>query len=370
MKIGIITYHRAINYGAVLQAFALTNFLRQLGVEAEIIDYRNDMLEKLYARSLIKLRFTPSGIIKYIFKNRYKNKTYDKFQQFIISNSLLSPMSYNRYDIKNTNMIYDVFLTGSDQVWNYRGHGFDDNYFLKFVNVDNKKYSYAASFGLSVIPAQYKNRYRDLLKSFQCLSVREEQGIMIIKEQLGIFKNKAITSIDPTLLLNADAWRKIVFDTDNHLPEKYILVYTFGMTSTLLQFIYTLSAKNNLPIFQITDDFKKTKRIKNIKEVGPKEFIDLFSKATYVITNSFHGTAFSINFNKQFFVELLPGRFMVNSRLENILDLFELKRRLIINGQCSDLDNVIDFESINAILEKEREKSIRYLKDIIRDNNE
>lgn len=360
-KIGIITFHRAINYGAILQVYALQKKIEQLGGKCEVLDYRNDILEARHKEKSFSDIKNLKDILRYILIYRNYNKKHKKFRNFINENISLSRV-YNFEELEELSDKYDLFITGSDQVWNYSITNFDTAYFLDFVNDSVKKNSYAASFGISNIPKELKNKYYELLKDYNHMSLRELQGANIIKQ---LYDKEVDVVLDPTLLLNKNEWVNIA--NNNLIKDKYILIYAFGGSKYLMNLAKKLSDITGLKIVTISNNYKYSLNIKHIKTAGPEEFLGLFKNAEYVFTNSFHGTAFSINFNKQFFTEFLPEEHGVNSRLEDILDLFNLRNRQVKNDNINILNSTIDYVTVNKKLAAEREKSIAFLSRIIND---
>jgi len=354
-KIGILTFQIAHNYGALLQGYALCTKILQLNNNCNIINYYSSYFKKIYG--LFPRKNNLIGLIKNILllpKNINKNikfKTFDKYlnlTQPLYSESLI-----------NLNEQFDIFIVGSDQVWNEKLHNNDLNYFLSFVQDTKKKFAYSASFGINSLTEYQKSKYKPLLSNFNQISVREKHAQSIIKNLLNI---DVLTTLDPTLLLNFSDWGKIAV-----LPkdDNYILLYLVQQDIKIIDFAYNLAKEKKLKLLFISSDFRKKIEAEYIFPT-PQEFLGYFLKAKYVVTNSFHGTCFSINLNKTFFIDLLPGDMAsVNSRLENILDLFYLRNRLIDNIQKNS-EEEIDFDNINKILSKEREKSINYLKEIIK----
>lgn len=358
-KIGILTFHRTNNYGALLQAYALKFSLQNFKTETKIINYLSPKIEKDYKffsgkktikwfiKICIKIFFLPKIIIN-------NNKFNDFRKKYLIDTEQLTPITINRIEKE-----YDAFITGSDQVFNPRLTGFDKIYFLDFVKDKNKCFSYAASFGLNYENLTDKEKIfiKQNLKNFKCLSLREKQGVDIVSKLSNI---KTDVHIDPTLLLDKQDWLKIA-----KVPKEndFVLVYLMNNNEKIINFTKELSKIKNLKIINISSNFINKTGIKTIC-VTPEQWINYFINAKYVITNSFHGLAFSVNFNKQFFVDFLPNKFPVNSRLENLLNLTNLKDRLIDNIG-TDYDKPINWNSVNKIIEIEREKSINYLKEIV-----
>lgn len=361
-KIGILTFHRANNYGALLQIYALKSFLRKINSNVFIINYLCDRIEnyyKIFPKSLFK--FNIKNLIK-IFKRFlflplivYFNFKFKKFKEVYLIDTL--PFTCN--SISSIENEYDIFITGSDQVFNPQLTGFDKNYFLDFVKDKNKCFSYAASFGLSYenLIDKEKTFIEQNLKNFKYLSLREKQGAEIVNKLSQI---KTEVHIDPTLLLNEQDWLKI-----SKIPKEkeFILVYLMNNNEKIMKYANELAKNKNLKIKIITLKFRELILNKNTFMPSPQKWLGYFLKAKYIVTNSFHGLCFSINFNKQFFVDFVPTN-KRNSRFKNLLELTNLRERLIDNIG-TNYDKQIDWNNINKIIEKEREKSLNYLKNII-----
>lgn len=363
-KIGIITYHRAINYGAILQAYALQTKLKDCGVENIILDYRNERLEKIHAKKTLRKCKTLKSLIFFFLAHKNYNRKHVKFRSFLNEHMTLSLPMYSVEDLVAYEDDYSLFITGSDQVWNYKLNGKDPAYFLNFVEDKSKKKTYAASFGLSEIPEELKQIYRDLLSDFDSILIRENQGSKIIQDLLS--KSSSVV-LDPTMLISKEQWiKKLKLEKSTYkINDKYILVYAFAGSTNIKKLAINISKETGYKILWISSTYKQSFRIKYIKEAGPKEFVSLFSNAEYVITNSFHGTAFSINFNKQFSMELLPESSGVNSRLEDILELFGLQDRKITSCDPDVINSEIDYKVVNEKLKIERNKSISVLEDAL-----
>lgn len=366
MKIGTITYHRAINYGAVLQTYALQKVLDKMGADSEVIDYRCPFIEWLYKPLCMRKVKNVKDFIAVIKGANIKKQKRDMFLKFLKNNVRTSSNIYNsEEELLKANNIYGKFITGSDQVWNFKCSNSDSKYFLDFVSDESKKYSYAASFGVDKVPDEWENEYKKLLSEFNTISVREKQGVKIVKD---LVNKDAEEVLDPTLLLNTEDWKKLIKNDVNF--EDYILIYAMKPSEKLITFAEELSKKTDKKIVFLKDSLTKENEVRfdndveYDKMVSPEEFVELFMKASYVITNSFHGTAFSINFNKQFFTELLAPETKVNSRLENILDMLGLRSRQILKDSKPDTEE-IDYSKVNKILEEKKAKSMEFLKKIL-----
>lgn len=355
MKVGILTFHTALNYGAVLQAYALQSILDQLGLQNEIIDYKCEFFEKKYRKFWVNGSLRDKMIhVLHFPQFCLRNK---RFQPFL-SVLQLSKAYYSKEELRDANRRYDCFITGSDQVWNSACTGFDDTYFLDFVDDPWKKNSYAASFGADELPETWKAKDRGLLRNFNKISVRERQGEKMIEDLLG---RGASVHVDPVLLLRQQEWKRIAA-----LPKErdYILVYLMERSGMIDKFVESLSRRTGCGVIYFNSGLRRPVRAKYIRTGSPEEFVGYLANARYVVTNSFHGTAFSILFHKSFFTELLHPMESKDSRLENILELFHLQDRQIVDGRCGSAEKAIDYEQVDRILELEREKSMNYLREV------
>lgn len=361
MRIGILTFHKVNNYGAVLQNYALQKVLSNFRCEVETIDYRNNFIYRPYGLKVLKKKglggyvLGVGGYITYSFRGRSTNKfrSHIKFSEPV-----------TRSNIGLLADKYDMFITGSDQVWNYKLTDFDKTYLLDFVNDKRKKASYAASFGVKEIEDSYQQDYSKLLGDFQYLSVREQTGANIIKNLTG---RDAKVVLDPCLLLDENEWLKV-----SVMPAvrfKYILVYQLGFCKSTLNFVQDLAKKTGYNVICLPFPMGKWIRCRCGLMEGPAELLGLIRNAEYVVTSSFHGTLFSILFNKKFFVEIPKGIAGVSSRLEDMLNELGLESRFLVNGRNNHMFEDIDYMDINRKLAAKRKESIEYLKLIIYSNN-
>ena len=358
-KVGIITLHRVVNYGSVLQTYALQEKIRELGYNPEVIDYypeigmikriknKGNKYEKsLIIRNLARLIIFPSYIIRF-----------NTFVYFLKKYINLSQKTYKtEEEINQETFEYDIFCTGSDQVWNSSwNEKIEHPYFLTFAPKDKKKIAYAASFGKKELEEFEKEETAELLKNYDSISVREKSGIEIINK-LGI---KDVTNVlDPTLLLTGEEWRQI--SSHKFKNEKYILVYNLNRNKRIDNYAKNLSKKTGLKIkylsYQLHEFYKKGKMYCNPKV---EDFLSLIDNAQYVISDSFHATAFCVNFNTPFII-VYPGKY--STRLQSILEILGLENRVAKDeNDLKIIDNIIDFENANAKLKNERKKSLEWL---------
>jgi hypothetical protein len=254
---------------------------------------------------------------------------------------------------------YDAIIVGSDQVWNLQSHIVEPIFFLDFVGENIRRISFSSSFGTSQIPEKLKNEVGLLFKKFDFISVREKDGVDIIFESSGC---KATHVLDPTLLLSPSDWLTIQRPISKY--NEFILIYGLDSSKDSQEIIDKLKLKINLPVvFLSFGVITKLKVDEKIIDAGPKEFIYLFNKATFICTNSFHGVCFSINFRKSFFSIKHPTR---NSRMESLLGLLDLGNRQI---SCSkDIDTFqesnlqIDYSDKSDTMNIGIESSLNFLK--------
>lgn len=381
-KIGIITYHEPISYGAHLQCFGLQKYLKDTGYDAEIIDYsskgylelrRTKKIKSLIKRGCNVLK-SPISFIKarnnankiQIEQEKYKTliiKRNKKFKDFEAEYYNLSKERYENYsDLKNLIPKYDAYICGSDQIWNPGFCDMDDNYFLSFAP-ENKRVAYAPSFGVSKIPFYAIKEYKKRLKSIKYISVREKTGAKIIKK---LTNRNVPVVIDPTFLIGKEEWSKIADRSDIELPEEYIVTYFIGIDDYIKKYINEVKIKYS--------GYKIINLVFDQTEFGPCDFLKLISKAKFVFTNSFHGLAFAINFNVPFAVGKTLKDFGKNSafaRMEDLLDNFELSNRIYFGDQ--ELDNSwldLDYLNVNRIKKELVNNSKKYLNKSLEDIKE
>jgi len=355
-KIGIITFHKAVNYGATLQCFALYRAVKSTGYDCEVVDYLCDMYKHTDT-----FRGRLSGgvkkILEYILMYPTRSIRKKKIKEFMMQNTTLSEKLYTPQNIADSNKIYDSFIAGSDQIWDLRKTGNDFNFYLSFVKDAKKKNSYAASLG-EITPSVMACLSREL-KDFNNISVREKD----LQEAVELkTKRSAELLIDPTFLIDKMEWMEhAVIPKENN----YILVFTLAKSPDLLSFAKQLSQKTGLKIIYLSVRAERPLHTKIVSTAGIGEFLGYFSNAKYVVTNSFHGTAFSIIMEKEFFIGLHRETHMGNARLETLLDKFELKSRFLENNLELDLNKTIDYEIVLSRIKHEKEHAFTFLNKII-----
>lgn len=367
-KIGIITINDYNNYGNRLQNYASQEVLKSLGFDTEtIVNYIENIKENdsSFSYKLSKIyKFTPKKLIKKIINKitficRNKNLINVRKQSFINFTKL--NIIGTKYCISENNIPrdisdkFDYFITGSDQVWNPNFRYGSSIDFLTFAP-KKKRIAYAPSFGISDIPIDYRRNYKIWLSEMNSLSVREEAGARIIKE---LTNRNAEVLVDPTLMITKDKWLSVSKKSICKPKKKYLLTYFLGnLSKENLRTIKKIAKTNDLKIVNLS----------NIKDgqtyiAGPGEFIDYINSASLICTDSFHGTVFSILFEKPFIIfDRKDNNVSMNSRIDTLLAKFKLESRKLSNVLNNKNIFVIDFSHIPSVLENERNKAIRYLK--------
>lgn len=354
MKVGIITFNRAINYGAVLQAYALKNYLISEGYDAEDLNYINKNIEEtskifsLNQKSLKDLLIMFALIPTKILMNR-------KFKIFTKNYLGTSNTKLNDKNIKEINEKFDAFISGSDQVWNYEITGLDENYFLEFATKDKVKISYAASFGVDKIPDEYWGNYKRLLGNFDMISVREKTGVENCNKILGI---NPITTVDPVFLINKEMWEKMAIKPK--IKRKYVLVYSLNK-SNCYEIARKIAKDKDLEVVVLQPSLSCRIACKKVKYESPEEFLGFFYNAEYIVTDSFHGTAFSAIFEKKFIMCTGGNRENRASRQKMLLELLGLEERIGNIENYTLIYDDIDYEVANNNFEKYVKQSKEFL---------
>lgn len=375
MKIGIITIHVSPNYGATLQAFALYKYLDQQGYDCELIDlHRSEFSDYIPSKRFERCRPRKvtryekfKNVIKKLIgyktriintKNKYSKEAEPKFHAF--NSEIKLSKAYRSIDqLYDNPPKYDVYITGSDQVWNPSQYFCIEPYFLTFAPSSARRISYAASIGLADIRENEKTLFVKWLSGYDAISVRERQAQKLLKS----ITDKEVTQVsDPTFLLDRDYWKSIA----NYPAEKdYILIFTLGYDARMVEYGKRLcqeSGKKLLVLAQIQDTENVVGYIP-ITDAGPKDWLGYIANASMVLTDSFHCTVFSIIMEAgNFFTIIEDGR---GSRIVDLLDIFSLKDHLLnpsLESSYVELqEHLLDRKSINDKFDKEQSLSRSFL---------
>lgn len=367
MKVSIITILDNTNFGTYLQALATGKVLEKLGFDSEIIRYTRPCMTA-YGR--LKYMLRDRGVLS-VLRNGWKIpwslKLRDKDYDFL-SKHVTVTKEYIGFDsLKANPPVADVYLVGSDQVWNsVYNKGIDKSFYLEYAPKGKKRIAYASSIGMDYIPEQEIAETKVLLKKLDGITVREKAAQDLLA-QYGIHSEVVL---DPTLLLDANEWSDILGKDAMGFNEKYLLIYSVERKkqNRLIEYYARIIAKErDLKIFQISYSGTVSKLSCADKFFGnatPDVFLSLMKNASFVVVSSFHGTAFSVNFNKEF-LTISANRF--NSRVKNLLNITNLCERMVNDKEC-DLQSIgeIDYVDVNNRIMKVREESISILKNMLK----
>ena len=360
MKVFVATFYKN-NYGSALQAYALQSVLKELNTISMVIEEpkNNCSRAKQILRDIYYL-IKPEkyyGFIKKtkrLLEQRFELGKIGKINNFVKKN--IAIINYDEY-IKQIADEKVIALAGSDQIWSIINSPISSFYTFDYIKNKNvKKISYAASIGVSNLSENQIKYYSETLKQFKVISLREKCAYEILN---GFFqKSEVRCDVDPTLLLDKSIWRNLC--SEPQLSEPYVFVYMLRPDDSLIEMARILAKKNHCKIVYIGQFNRKYRNVKTIKNAGIEDFLSYIYNAEYIITNSFHGTVFSILFNKKFVSVRIKT---TSSRVENLLKSLNIQYKLI--SDIAELDNAIidyDISSVESKLNELRNNSINYLK--------
>lgn len=347
LKVAIVTIISG-NIGNRLQNFALQEVLKEMGLDVRTLPLKSTNV-------ILKLKNSVKLDLKILYnklsKNDKKTVWWERFNRKKIRWS-----KYSASD-KNVSDEYNFFVAGSDQIWNPYFKFNTEREFLNFTNKE-KRIAYAASFGVEDIPEGSKEKYSELLKEFSSISVREFAAVKIVDN---LTQKKVPVVLDPTMLLGREAWHEFAKKSLLKFEKPYIFKYFLGIRNDEYEtYIDNLARENG---WEVIDIIKAPNSYKY--KIGPMEFVYLLEHSQVVVTDSFHGSVFSILFHKPFMVFERPceeGEAIMSSRLDTLLTIFKLEEQRI---NCIDkLSQVTEYEyaHVESILSKERKRAIDFLK--------
>ena len=384
-KVGISTVYTGFNYGSSLQAYASKIYLSNMGYEVELLSHKEGIVKGRDIRlnkiaGMFFRTFWRPNLFKKTFLT-YKNslskeidiETKEEFLKFY--DQKLKPSKYSWKELKEYGKQKETVacICGSDQIWNATNVYIDPIFYLRFAP-QYKRIAYAPSFGKDSIPKYNQRVMGKYIADVPYISVREEQGIKIVKELI----NREVPSVvDPTLLLNKEEWENQIENTITK-PERYILVYFLDKPSErALSYIRTLQKQSNLPLVVIPYKYQEFGEFKDVKfkNAGPEQFLDLVKHSSFVCTDSFHGMIFSANFNIPFYIfkRNYGTAADQSSRIVSILNKLGLQDRFISKiskpkeVELTNVNLMMDFTEANQLLEIERTKSKQYLQEAFTD---
>lgn len=365
-KVGIITIIDFGNLGNRLQNYAVQEFLKKQGMDPYTI-----LRDTRYPRNNIKWKLKNIFFMIYercrIFRNCTINKKliWHKMYKFTKKNINLSPYVIQGNQVpEKIDKEYEIFFTGSDQVWNPNTKNFSEVVFLSFAN-KKKRNSISASFGIEKIPAEKTLQFKKMLEEMNKISVRENRGQDLLMELCG---KESTVLLDPTMFLTREEWLEIK-SKKRFTNFPYVITLFLGKSTEAAYHdeIEDILKETQLRRISILDFANKKSEM-----VSPDEFITLIDGASLVLTDSFHGTVFSIIMKKPFVVfdrkeKTNSDKNNMKSRIETLLGKFKLENRTIELLKKSDKIFEIDYSNVDSILKKEKEKAIQFIREIIRD---
>lgn len=363
MKAASITIHRPVNFGSALQTLATQVVWKRLGVELETIDYiparlqYKNRVKLLFRNKPLSLKKRVATFITMDVINRHI------FNKFIRQYVHLTPRSYYSYqELKDYCPKADFYLTGSDQVWNsFYNEGFDPAFFLTFLSDDTPRFSLASSFGSAQLIEAEIDPIRTALSKYRLISVREQSAVNLI-EQMGLATPTLLP--DPTLLLNKEEWESLF--PQRSYNQRYVLIYPMSYMDPEL-FVVARQAATLLKaeVWCLSPGLKKYSECdRTLRFRSPEEFVALINQASFVVTNSFHGTAFAINMGRPF-TSLIPYNF--GTRIESLLDWLDLSWRIHQKeAEIAPYLEPLPYEAIRTRLDADREACRRFMSDILK----
>ncbi len=367
--INTVTFHRAHNFGSVLQTYALQETVlklcsdKQIDCEYRIIDLYTNVQEELYR--VFKTPNSINSVVKNLIALRYSmqlKKKHEKFSRFVDDHFLLTKRYRSDEELKSDVPAADFYISGSDQIWNVRAKDFSAAYYLDFVH-GKKKVSYAASLGpLQIDWARYDaDNCKAALSEYSDISVREQGSL----ENIAAISDAVCQiHVDPTFLLGMEKWREIQSDA-NYQNGQYILLYCLEPTKEQLGMADVISKKLGLPIVVLRYNNKNDMVNHFVKkyDAGPEDFLAYIDHAALILSSSFHGTAFSLIYHKPFYCfhgikdnricNILKKTGMVNRSLEGMADT----SRVTLEKP--------DGAAIDRVLDEERRRSAEYLRRVL-----
>ncbi|MFO3722734.1 polysaccharide pyruvyl transferase family protein [Pseudomonas sp. HLMP] len=367
MKIALISIHWANNYGAALQVYACAKSLRKFG-QVSVIDYRCEYTSK--GMQLFRFGWGIRDVLrmaKDVLRILPRYKAIKKFANFNSSYLSITDTVRNGDDFRRLAEENDIFVSGSDQIWNPKivseNGKFDGRFFLDFAQ-NKKRISYASSMGsYRFSPVELKDAV-DYLEQYEHISVREQDTAIFLESALG---RPVEHVLDPTLLMSKEEWAS-EFPKKSEIKDNYILVYALKKDKLLKKVIEKAASVLGLKVYAIDQDpLINYSCDRHMMDVGPEEFVDLFSRASFVVTNSFHGTAFAVNFNIPFIVTTPPTGI---NRISSLLQALGLDQRIVHEFDEENIKEYLgsfDFTESNRKLDQLRTQSFNFLERALKD---
>lgn len=375
IKVGIITIHKSTaNYGACLQCYALWKYISSLGYDCEVIDLLRPSAHKNYISSKndkVNLPFRIKELLREmiaiskgynkIFKNRLEQ--YKKF-----NSNVEYSQEYRSVDkLYSSPPVYDVYISGSDQIWNPNMLFDIAPYLLSFAPKDSIKLAYASSFAISKLPENVKQEYAEYLSDYSFISVREDSGKGIVSDLLN---KDAVVVLDPVFLIEPQIWIDM---SDNFLvpDKKYILIYSLEINKKLISIAKDIAKNKDYSIIMVlaSNKYYTIDGVTQDTNAGPLQWLGLINNAELLLTDSFHGTAFSMLFGTHFLC-YIDSKSKVNDRITSIAKKFKIENNLIYENQINNVNELlknsfIDYSKLSMRIKDEVSKSQKYIIDAL-----
>lgn len=364
MKIAILTWLYNGNYGTLLQAYALQNFLKGEGYEVSNINFKPSTVEKV--KNLLKchnsLSLFREKLDGYLSKKRGNPvllfQRNEAFEQFLKQNFNLTKQYSKANALIELSGKYDAYICGSDQIWSPML--LNPVYYFDFLSVNERRYAYACSFGVNDIPAKKKEIIRRYLEKFSGISVREKTGVKIVKELTG---NYVPMNVDPTLLLRSEDWNKLALNPE--IKGKYVFAYFLSNKKSYEEIAIKVAQKHKCKLVLVpTQKEHYTFEATIIQNAGPCEWIGLVKNSCAVVTDSFHGSIFSLIFEKDFYVTKRFDDTSIksqNSRIYTLLETYGCQECMVSSVQDIEKNHVLNWETLNKKMSENASKSIEWL---------
>lgn len=362
--IGVITFHHSLNCGALLQAWALRKYLRILGHKVDIVNYRKIGWNELFAidkrnfRAFIRstyytIRIVTLNLLPELLRRR-------QFRRFLSENMKIG-RSVSREDLPRLG--YSHWICGSDQIWNPKFNGNDETFFLDFVPEGGRRIAYGPSFGTESFTPESSRRIGELLKRFDRISVRERTGVEIVRNLCG---KSAELVCDPTMLLGVDSYQRLERVPIARLPNRYVAVYLVGAHTWALQMATKVAKDRNASVVLLQGGmmarWHTSGEVNRISVLGPSEWLYFIHHAEFLVTNSFHGTVFALQYHVPFTVTL--NRTAGDERMLTLLSAVGQPDRALSQSD-QFVQGEINWSSVDGLIEEMRAKGGQYLKEAL-----
>lgn len=366
---GILTMHRPDNYGSYLQTVATYEFVKKQGLLPTIIDYMYPTDYHLSVRKAVESKTVPesffrkkiSGLCRRLIHSN-RNVHLQRMKRFYEKHITMTRPYKSAEELVSNPPEFDVYVSGSDQIWNPKFIGNDTSFLLSWTKEEKKRIAYASSFAIKEIPQEYKESFAKNLKRYDKIGIREQSDILPC-----LTGQESNVVLDPTFLFDKDEWGRMV-KIPSLVNGKYILCYFLSYNFSPYPYAYDLiryvQRKTGYKVVMIdADPINILKGYKLFNEIGPEEFISLFQNASYVITSSFHGTAFSVNFEKPFITVVDDNKSNKDNRqISLIRELGVSLERVAWKGKNVDVIKLDENIEWHEELEIKRAYSIEYFK--------